>query len=149
MAYVANMPERSLPAPCLLVDEERIGGITTVVEHLGGYDLTTITTVGPLALDVQTAVHSHPLTYTTIAPSASEDQARRRLGRLDCNWRPLQPDRQAQRVLEHCAELRGAAERLTGRDVRIELDDAALGITTFSPLDPADASVSLLEPLGF
>ncbi len=61
------MPERSLPAPRLLVDEKPIGGITTVIGHLGGYDLTIITTVGPLALDVQTSVLGHPLTETTIA----------------------------------------------------------------------------------
>lgn len=126
--YVAVMPERSLPAPHLLVDDQPIIGITTVMGHLGGYDLTIITTVGPLALDVQTSVLGHPWTETTIAHCI------RGPGLADAKTKLIAPGglgdstARARRVLDHYAELRQAVERLTGGDVRIDTDDVALGI---------------------
>jgi hypothetical protein len=119
-----------VPAPFVFVDDERLFGVVTVVGHLGGYDLTIATTVGPLALDVQSSVLGHPATATAVAhlvrgPGvANVDLQLLEAGGLDGHVA------RAARLLDHYARVRAAVEQLTLGAVRIELPDVALAPAT-------------------
>lgn len=115
-----------VPAPRILVDGVPVDGVVTELGHLGGYDLVIATTVGPLALDVQTTVLGHPLSPTAVAhlvraPGVGDVSSEiLEAGGLDGHVA------RSRRLLEHYAQVHAAVEQLVDGDVRIELADLAL-----------------------
>lgn len=120
------MSEHELPPPRLLVDGEPLAGIQTTAGHLGGYDLTIATTIGPLAIDVRTVVLGHFLTDTAVAHCI------RAPGIAECKTSLIapggltDPTARARRVLEHYLEIQQAVETVTRSHVTLDIDDAAL-----------------------
>ena len=120
------MVGRPLPPPCIHADGHPVAGVHSEIGRLGGYDLTIATTVGEMALDVQTTVLGHPATTTHVSWIA------RARGLALSGAEKLPPGGLrdstaiARRLLEHYAHVQAAIEELAGVEVSIDIDDHAL-----------------------
>ncbi len=125
------MRVRSLPAVRIFVDGVELTGAHTAIGQLGGYDLTVATTVGPYALDVRTSVLGHPATETAVSHLVRGPGLAECIAELKPAGGLADATGNSRRLLDHFAQVQAALERLAEGAVRIELDDAALGLPLF------------------
>lgn len=125
------MVVRELAAPEILVDGRPIGGISTRVGNLGGYDLTLASTVGPLAIDVQTSILAGLATETAISHLIQTPGLNEAIASVAAPGGLDGAIARSQRLLEHYAQLQRAVEFETGAPTRIELSDASFGLALY------------------
>jgi hypothetical protein len=126
------MHVRALPSVRILVDGVQLTGVSTEISQLGGYDLAIATTVGPYALDVRTSVLGHPTTKTAVSHLVRAPGISRCETELAPHGGLAEGISRSRRLLEHFAQVQGALTLLSDSDdVRVELDDAALGLSLF------------------
>lgn len=120
------MVERELPPPSVILGGRQATEARTVLAHLGGHQLTILTTVPECALELQTSILGHPgsetaVAHLLVAPHGS-DVATERLppGALHG------PVSRSARILDHYARVKEAIEQVTGDAVSLDIDDAAL-----------------------
>lgn len=125
------MVGRDLPSAHIAVDRKPLSGVSTRIGHLGGYDLTIATTIGPLAIDVQTSVLGGPNSRTVVSHLVqTSGGADVRVDVVESGGLSGATAR-SRRLLDHYVQVQAALELATGCDVRIELHDAALGVALY------------------
>lgn len=120
------MDTRVVSEARILIDDVELTGVHTEIGHLGAYDLTIVTTVGPLAIDVQSAFVGHPAGEGVAAHAAVVP------GHTDTSQRRTEPghladaDARAARLVEHLAYVRDVIAKLHPGEIRVEIADSEL-----------------------